>query len=139
MSEQVMIPRERHELDSRPEALAAHDDHVPRRPASQSVMTPEEEYEYYSKAENLEPQGPPMRLRPDAEPIPVRLPQQTLERVKIAAAKDNRSVASWIRRATILAIEAEAPDPGTDPIGLTGQAGHGAAARRDAAPSVAPP
>jgi hypothetical protein len=63
-------------------------------------MTPEEEHDFYSRAENLQPQGPPRRrtVRLTA-PIPVRFPPELLEEIRQRAADDDRSVSSWIRRA----------------------------------------
>ncbi|WP_414123109.1 YlcI/YnfO family protein [Corynebacterium nuruki] len=63
-------------------------------------MTPDQEYEYYSHPENQEPAGPPVRRRPRyGAPVPVRFPAELLARVREEAAKDDRSVSSWIRRA----------------------------------------
>ncbi len=63
-------------------------------------LTPEEEYEFYAKPENREPQGPARRRnRRLTEPIPVRFPAETLEKIRDLAARDDRSVSSWIRRA----------------------------------------
>lgn len=70
-------------------------------------MTPDQEYEFYSRPENQEPQGPPVRRRPRlADPVPVRLPPELLDRVRQAAAADDRSVSAWIRRV----VEHELPD-----------------------------
>lgn len=63
-------------------------------------MTPEQEYEFYADARNLEPQGPARRRkRPMSAPVPVRFPAELLEEVKRAAEADDRSVSAWIRRA----------------------------------------
>ena len=63
-------------------------------------MTPEQEYEHYARPENQEPAGPPVRRRARyGAPVPVRFPTELLARVKEEAAKDDRSVSSWIRRA----------------------------------------
>lgn len=63
-------------------------------------MTPEQEYEFYADARNLEPQGPARRRkRPMGAPVPVRFPAELLEEVKRAAEADDRSVSAWIRRA----------------------------------------
>lgn len=63
-------------------------------------MTPEQEYEYYSRPENQEPAGPPVRRHSRyGAPVPVRFPEELLARVKAEAEKDDRSVSSWIRRA----------------------------------------
>jgi predicted HicB family RNase H-like nuclease len=61
-------------------------------------MTPDEEYEYYARPENQEPQGPPRRRRL-SEAIPVRFPPELVEEIRRRAAADDRSVSSWIRRA----------------------------------------
>ncbi|MEB3067718.1 ribbon-helix-helix domain-containing protein [[Mycobacterium] vasticus] len=63
-------------------------------------MTPDQEYEYYARPENQQPQGAPIR-RPGrmSDPIPVRLPPELLERVRKAADDDDRSISAWIRRA----------------------------------------
>ncbi|MBO0884507.1 MAG: CopG family transcriptional regulator [Mycobacterium sp.] len=63
-------------------------------------MTPDQEYEFYARPENQEPQGPPVRRRGRMSvPIPVRLPPELLERVRKAAEDDDRSISAWIRRA----------------------------------------
>jgi hypothetical protein len=63
-------------------------------------MTPDEEYEFYQRAENQEPAGPPRRRRARlGDPVPVRFPEELLEEVRARAAADDRSVSSWIRRA----------------------------------------
>jgi hypothetical protein len=63
-------------------------------------MTPDQEYEFYARPENQEPQGPPIRRRGRmSAPVPVRLPPELLERVRKAAEDDGRSVSAWIRRA----------------------------------------
>lgn len=63
-------------------------------------MTPDEEYEFYARPENQQPQGPPRRRRSRlSAPIPVRFPPELLEEVRRAADADDRSVSSWIRRA----------------------------------------
>lgn len=61
-------------------------------------MTPDQEYEFYARPENQEPQGPPIRRRMSV-PVPVRLPPELLERVRKAAEGDDRSISAWIRRA----------------------------------------
>ena len=63
-------------------------------------MTREEEYEFYARPENQEPQGPARRRRSKlTEMVPVRFPPETLEEVRRRAGDDDRSVSSWIRRA----------------------------------------
>lgn len=63
-------------------------------------MTPDDEYEFYAKAENQVPQGAPRRRGARlTSPIPVRFPPELLEEVKRRAQADDRSVSSWIRRA----------------------------------------
>ena len=63
-------------------------------------MTPDEEYEFYARPENQEPQGPPRRRRARlSTPIPVRFPPELLEEIRRAADADDRSVSAWIRRA----------------------------------------
>ncbi|MGQ0623049.1 MAG: ribbon-helix-helix protein, CopG family [Sporichthyaceae bacterium] len=65
------------------------------------AMTPEQEHAFYADAANHQPQGPPVRRARGrlADPVPVRLPADTLEAVRLAAAADDRSVSAWIRRA----------------------------------------
>ena len=42
-------------------------------------MTPEEEYEFYSRPENMEPQGPARRRKQKTTaPVPVQLPPESL-------------------------------------------------------------
>jgi predicted HicB family RNase H-like nuclease len=60
-------------------------------------QTPDEEYEFYTRPENQEPQGPGRRRL--TATVPVRFPPELLEQVRAAAAADDRSVSSWIRRA----------------------------------------
>jgi predicted HicB family RNase H-like nuclease len=63
-------------------------------------MTRVEEYEFYAKPENQEPQGPPQRRRSKlTELVPVRFPPETLKEIRQRAREDDRSVSSWIRRA----------------------------------------
>lgn len=63
-------------------------------------MTPDQEYEFYARPENQEPQGGPTRRRPRmSDPAPVRLPPELLARVRKAAEDDDRSISAWIRRA----------------------------------------
>lgn len=64
-------------------------------------VTPEQEYEFYSRPENQEPQGPPRKRRPSrlSAIVPVRFPPEVLEEVRRRAEADDRSLSSWIRRA----------------------------------------
>jgi predicted HicB family RNase H-like nuclease len=63
-------------------------------------MTPDEEYEFYARPENQEPQGVPRRRKGRlTAPIPVRFPPELLDEIKRAAEADDRSVSAWIRRA----------------------------------------
>ncbi len=63
-------------------------------------MSPDEEYEFYDRPENQEPQGVPRRRsRRLTAPIPVRFPPELLEEIKRRADADDRSVSAWIRRA----------------------------------------
>ncbi len=69
---------------------------------TETPMTPEQEYEFYSRAENQEPQGPSRRRRRSSrltELVPVRMPPELLAEVRQAAEADDRSLSSWIRRA----------------------------------------
>lgn len=54
-------------------------------------MTPEQEYEFYAKAENQEPQGPARRRHPPrpSPPVPVRIPQKLLDQARAQAAQGN--------------------------------------------------
>jgi predicted HicB family RNase H-like nuclease len=60
-------------------------------------MSADEEYQFYTRPENQEPQGPGRRRLTGT--VPVRFPPELLEQVRAAAAADDRSVSSWIRRA----------------------------------------
>ena len=72
-------------------------------------MTPEQEYESYADPANQVPQGPPVRRRRTlSEPVAVRFPADVLERVRVRAAHDDRSVSSWIRRAVEHELERDA-------------------------------
>lgn len=64
-------------------------------------MTPEQEYEFYAKAENQEPQGPARRRHPPrlSPPVPVRIPRKLLDQARRTPDADDRSLSSWIRRA----------------------------------------
>lgn len=65
-----------------------------------NTMTPDEEYDFYDRPENQEPQGPARRRRARlTAPIPVRFPPELLEEIRKRAGEDDRSVSSWIRRA----------------------------------------
>ncbi len=68
-------------------------------------MTPDEEFEFYARPENQQPQGPARRRL--TATVPVRFPAELLERVRAAAAAEDRSVSSWIRRA----VESELRHP----------------------------
>lgn len=59
---------------------------------------PEQEYEFYARPENQEPQGPRRSRVQLTEPVPVRFPREVPEEVRRRAA-DDRSVSSWIHRA----------------------------------------
>ena len=52
-------------------------------------LTPDEEYDFYARPENQEPQGPPRRrtVRLTA-PIPVRIPPELLEEIRRRAADE---------------------------------------------------
>ena len=60
-------------------------------------MTPDEEYEFYARPENQQPQGPGRRRLTAS--VPVRFPEDLLNEVRAAAIAEDRSVSSWIRRA----------------------------------------
>jgi predicted HicB family RNase H-like nuclease len=67
---------------------------------TQQPMTPDEEYEFYSREENQQPQGAAVRRRPSlSEMVPVRFTPDLLAQVRQRAQADDRSVASWVRRA----------------------------------------
>jgi hypothetical protein len=65
----------------------------------------EEQYAFYAKPENHEPQGPVRKRRPTrlSAPVPVRFPPELLDQIRRAADADDRSLSSWIR----LAVERE--------------------------------
>ena len=67
--------------------------------------TPDEEFEFYARPENQQPQGPGRRRL--TATVPVRFPAELLEQVRAAAAAEDRSVSSWIRRA----VESELRHP----------------------------
>jgi|GEM_PF-962801 len=63
-------------------------------------MTREQEYEFYARPENQEPEGPPRRRASRlTEMVPVRFAPETLNELRHRADEDDRSVSSWIRRA----------------------------------------
>ena len=67
---------------------------------TQTLMTPNEEYEHYARPENQLPQGPPQRRRGRlGDAIPVRFPPELVEEIRRRADADDRSVSSWIPRA----------------------------------------
>jgi len=68
-------------------------------------MTPDEEFEFYARPENQQPQGPGRRRL--TATVPVRFPAELLEQVRAAAAAEDCSVSSWIRRA----VESELRHP----------------------------
>ena len=75
---------------------------------NKTPMTPEEEHSFYADPDNQVPQGQAVRRRDRmSDPVPVRLPVETLEAVRERAAADDRSVSAWIRRA----VEAELRRP----------------------------
>lgn len=66
-----------------------------------TTMTPDEEHAFYTQAENQQPQGPPHRRnRGLTELVPVRFPPELLDEIRRRAHTEDRSVSSWIRRAT---------------------------------------
>jgi len=64
-------------------------------------MSATEEYEFYAKPENQEPQGPARRRKRSklTELVPVRFPPETIDEVRRLADAEDRSVSSWIRLA----------------------------------------
>lgn len=71
-------------------------------------MTPDEEHAFYADPANQAPKGPPVRRRGRlGAPVPVRFPADLLEKVRGAAAAEDRSVSSWIRRAVEHELERE--------------------------------
>jgi hypothetical protein len=73
-------------------------------------MTRDEEYAYYARAENQEPQGPVRRRARSnlSEVVPVRFQPETLKQIRSRAEADDRSVSSWIRRAVEHELEQRA-------------------------------
>jgi predicted HicB family RNase H-like nuclease len=72
-------------------------------------MTPDEEHEFYADPENQVPVGPAVRRRKRlSDPVPVRFPDELLQRVREKAEADDRSVSSWIRRAVEHELERNA-------------------------------
>lgn len=73
-------------------------------------LTLEELSTFYSRPENQIPQGPGRRRSQRmSDPVPVRLPPETLKQVKVLAHAENRSVASFIRQAVQRALSPEQP------------------------------
>jgi hypothetical protein len=71
-------------------------------------MTPDEEHAFYADPANQTPTGPAVRRRARlGDPVPVRFPAELLDKVRHAAAADDRSVSSWIRRAVEHELERE--------------------------------
>jgi predicted HicB family RNase H-like nuclease len=64
-------------------------------------MTPDEEYEFYAKSENQEPQEPACRrsARQLTKIVPVRFSPKLLAKIENRAGSDNRSLSVWVRRA----------------------------------------
>ena len=56
------------------------------------MMTPEEQYDFYAKPENQEPQGPARRRQPArlSAPVPVRFPPELLARIRRAVEHELR-------------------------------------------------
>lgn len=72
-------------------------------------MTPDEEHAFYADPDNQVPSGPPVRRQQRlGRPVPVRFDERLLERVRDAAAADDRSVSSWVRRAVEHELDREA-------------------------------
>lgn len=63
-------------------------------------MTPDQEHVFYADPDNQIPQRPPIRRKARlSQPVPVRFPEELLSEVRHRAARDDRSVSNWIRRA----------------------------------------
>ena len=72
-------------------------------------MDRKQQYEFYAKPENQEPQGPGMKRKARyTAMVPVRLEQATIEEIRHRAGQDDRSVSSWIRRAVQRELERSA-------------------------------
>ena len=72
-------------------------------------MTAEQEHAFYEDPVNQTPAGPAVRRKARlTEPVPVRFPEALLNEVRDRAARDDRSVSSWIRRAVEHEIERDA-------------------------------
>jgi hypothetical protein len=78
---------------------------VQEGPQMNTPMTPDEEYAFYARPENQEPQGPARRRDGSrlSAPVPVRFPPELLDQARRAADAVDRSLSSWIR----LAVEHE--------------------------------
>ena len=64
------------------------------------TMSADQEYEYYARAENQQPQGSPRRRTSRlSEMVPVRFAPELLEQIRQRAEADDRSLSAWIRRA----------------------------------------
>jgi hypothetical protein len=64
-------------------------------------IKPEQQYDYYAQPGNQQPQGPPRwRASRLSEMVPVRFPPELLDEIRRRAEADDRSLSSWIRRAT---------------------------------------
>jgi len=70
-----------------------------RRDPMTTPVTPDEEYDFYAKPENQEPQGSPRRRRASrlTSMVPVRFPPEMLDEIRRRAEAEHRSVSSWIR------------------------------------------
>lgn len=66
---------------------------------TEQKMTPDQEYAFYARPENQEPQGKPRRRARLSAPIPVRFSAEQMAEIKQRADADDRSVSAWIRRA----------------------------------------
>ncbi len=64
-------------------------------------MTPDQEFDFYTQPENQEPQDPARRRHASrlGTPVPVRFPPELPEEARRAADADERSLSSRIRRA----------------------------------------